>query len=670
MPFIDVRTLFVNYVLAAALSLVVMGLLWVQNRRRFAGIGFWLLDYTLHLIALALLVLRGVVPDLVSIVVANVLIIGGAMLLLNGLQRFVGRVESHRHNLVMLAVFTVVHAYFAFVHPILAVRNINFSVALIFVCVQGAWLMCFRVGPRLRAAGRVTGYVLAAISALSIVQIANNVVEPQGSDLMRSNLLGALSLAIHEVLFLSLTFALTLLVNYRLRAELETELHERELTERKLRESEERLSKSFQSSPNAIAITGLKDGRFIEVNDAFVTLSGYSHAELVNKSSLELGLWVDEGDRSSVTSTLAQGRPVGGREYRFRRRNGEHFIGLYFAQVVKLDQGDCLFSMIQDVTVRKQEELELRQNRHFLAELIEHSRALICTKDADGRYELVNRQWEQLSGYSREHAIGKTDEELFPGDIGRRFRADDLTVLETGRALETEVQLDTPLGKRCLLSLKFPLRADNGEFARTCAIVTDITDRKKAEEHIRHLATHDPLTDLPSRRLALDRLMMAIRSARREQQLAGVLFIDLDGFKAINDTRGHAIGDYLLKELAQRMVARLRETDTVARIGGDEFLVIIGALNSANDALHVARKLLAELTRPVECDGFTVTSGASIGIALYPTHSEDLDGLVRLADVAMYRVKKAQKNGILMTEPESMTMLVSESASKPRRRAV
>lgn len=530
--------------------------------------------------------------------------------------------------------------------------------------------MCFRVAPRLRAAGRVTGYVLAAISALSVVQVADNVVAPQGSDLMRSNFLGALSLAIHELLFLSLTFALTLLVNYRLRAELETELNGRESTERKLRESEERLSKSFQSSPNAIAITGLKDGRFIEVNDAFVALSGYSHEELAVKSTLELGLWVDEHDRSDVTSTLALGRPVVGREYRFRRRNGEIFIGLYFAQVVRLSQGNCLFSLFQDITVRKQEELELRQNRQFLAELIEHSSALICTKDADGRYELVNRQWEQLSGHSREYSLGKTDEELFPGDMGRRFRADDLTVLETGRALETELQLDTPLGKRCLLSVKFPIRAENGAFARVCAIVTDITDRKKAEEHIRHLATHDHLTDLPSRKLALDRLMMAIRGARREQRIAGVLFIDLDGFKDVNDTWGHASGDYLLKELARRMVARLRETDTVARIGGDEFLVIVGALNSENDAVNVAKKVLAELTRPVECDGFTVTPGASIGIALYPNHSGDADGLVRQADAAMYRIKKAQKNGILMAEPESATMLAGESVGKPRRRAV
>lgn len=206
-----------------------------------------------------------------------------------------------------------------------------------------------------------------------------------------------------------------------------------------------------------------------------------------------------------------------------------------------------------------------------------------------------------------------------------------------------------------------------------CARITQgraITGLYATFHRARHLAAHDHLTDLPSRKLALDRLMMAIRSARREQRIAGVLFIDLDGFKAVNDTWGHASGDYLLKELARRMVARLRETDTVARIGGDEFLVIIGALNSADDAVHVAKKVLAELTRPVECDGFTVTPGASIGIALYPTHSNDADGLVRQADAAMYRIKKAQKNGILIAEPESMTILATESVDKARRRAV
>ena len=176
-------------------------------------------------------------------------------------------------------------------------------------------------------------------------------------------------------------------------------------------------------------------------------------------------------------------------------------------------------------------------------------------------------------------------------------------------------------------------------------IVQDISERKRAEEHIRHLATHDPLTDLPSLRLAMDRLASALSIAHRYKRIAAVMFVDLDGFKNVNDTLGHDAGDYTLQEVARRLLSCVRETDTVARIGGDEFLIIATEINSPDNAAQIAEKIIQAVSQPVMIHGRQALIGASIGIALFPDHSDDKDQLIKLADEAMYKVKNSGKNG-------------------------
>jgi diguanylate cyclase (GGDEF)-like protein len=178
------------------------------------------------------------------------------------------------------------------------------------------------------------------------------------------------------------------------------------------------------------------------------------------------------------------------------------------------------------------------------------------------------------------------------------------------------------------------------------AVVTflDISERRKAEETIRHMATHDGLTDLPSLRLYRDRLEMAMGSARRNKAQAAVMFLDLDGFKAVNDGFGHDAGDEVLKEVAARLRSALRETDTVARAGGDEFVLVLTDLQSPEGAAQIAGKILQLIAQPIRHKGSLVTVGASIGISVFPRDADEADELIKLADEAMYSVKKAGKN--------------------------
>lgn len=187
------------------------------------------------------------------------------------------------------------------------------------------------------------------------------------------------------------------------------------------------------------------------------------------------------------------------------------------------------------------------------------------------------------------------------------------------------------------------------------AVVTfiDITERRAAQKTIEHLATHDTLTDLPTLRLANDRLATALAQAKRRREKTALLFIDLDGFKGVNDTWGHEAGDQVLKTVASRMRAVLRESDTAARIGGDEFLVILPNLVDREAARFVAEKILEQILLPIPGQHWTAQVGASVGIAVYPEDADQAEELWRKADSAMYRVKKGGKQGIVFFSQNS-----------------
>jgi diguanylate cyclase (GGDEF)-like protein len=174
----------------------------------------------------------------------------------------------------------------------------------------------------------------------------------------------------------------------------------------------------------------------------------------------------------------------------------------------------------------------------------------------------------------------------------------------------------------------------------------DITERKLNDERIRHLAQHDTLTDLPNRALLKDRLQQAMSYAKRDKQRVALMFIDLDRFKPINDSMGHVVGDWLLKEAANRMRACVRESDTVARVGGDEFVVLLRTVDSAEDAVLVAEKIRNVLNKPFELAQQSLQISCSVGLALYPDHAQTENELLDYADIAMYRAKQLGRDKV------------------------
>ena len=203
---------------------------------------------------------------------------------------------------------------------------------------------------------------------------------------------------------------------------------------------------------------------------------------------------------------------------------------------------------------------------------------------------------------------------------------------------------------------------DNHKLTHYVAVFRDISNRKKSEQEIHQLAFYDPLTNLPNRRLLLDRLQQALAVSARNGRYGALLFLDLDHFKTINDTQGHAMGDQLLIEVARRLQTCVREGDSVARLGGDEFVVLLEELSSeadeaASQTESVAEKIRMELDKPYVLNDFECHSTASIGISLFFDHQESAEELLKHADVAMYQAKTAGRNAIRFFDPQMQTAL-------------
>ena len=196
------------------------------------------------------------------------------------------------------------------------------------------------------------------------------------------------------------------------------------------------------------------------------------------------------------------------------------------------------------------------------------------------------------------------------------------------------------------------------------SIVGLLHEVRVQRDHIRHLAMHDELTGLPLNTLAEDRIRVAFHSARRRKKIVALLFIDLDGFKSVNDTYSHEAGNLVLKEVANRILGAIRAEDTAARIGGDEFLVILGDLSSTDDAVQLAQRIINDIAVPIPYRQHSIIVGASIGISLFPDHSEEIKVLLQIADAAMYSAKKAGKNGFALGSRNAVSIQPSAPVSR------
>lgn len=407
MNLLDVRTVLVGYAISNSLCALVIWALWQQHRRRSPELKFWLADFIMQLAAIILVVLRGVIAEWASIMLSGPLMIGGTVLLFIGLERYVGQPGAQRHNIVLVALFTVVHAYFTFAQPSLLARNINVSIGLLIICAQCAWLMLRRVKTSLRSAARPVGVAFGLYSAVSLARVFADAAVPPGNDLFQSGLYDTLVVLIYQMLFIALTFALVLMVNRRLLAEQQFDHEQRRDAEQALIKSQEKFLIAFHNIPDALVITAVADGRIIEVNDSFFRLSEFTREDIADKTTLDLNLWGRLADRERFVELLRQQTRVLGFETTFRRKSGALFPGLISGEIIQLPEGRCVLNVIRDITAPRRAEDLIRARldlfdfaaTHSLAAVLQHTldRVGALTGSPIGFYHFVERDQRTLS---------------------------------------------------------------------------------------------------------------------------------------------------------------------------------------------------------------------------------------------------------------------------------
>jgi diguanylate cyclase (GGDEF)-like protein/PAS domain S-box-containing protein len=397
----------------------------------------------------------------------------------------------------------------------------------------------------------------------------------------------------------------------------------------------------FDKALVGIAYTSA-DGIILEANAKLCEILGYTAAELRGLATRQLTHPEHRDQQDRQRQDLISGKyPSFIGEKRYVRKNGET---LWIRRSVTLSRESPkaeprLVQVIEDVSERR--ELEERFRVTF-----DHASVGILHSSLDRRILTANRKFCEMIGY--------TEEELMQESVARIHHPDDsdADLHQEKRLVAGEIESfsfekryvrkdESVFWANRTVSLA---RDDAGRPKYFIRVVEDITARKETEEKLLHLAHYDALTDVPNRALFHDRLTQTLAQARRRERAVAVMFLDVDFFKEVNDSFGHAMGDLLLKRVARRLDECVRSGDTVGRLSGDEFGIILGDLRAPQDAHRVARKILESLRLPFHLDGHEIRTTASIGISLYPVDGLNRDTLLRAADNAMYRAKDRGRN--------------------------
>jgi diguanylate cyclase (GGDEF)-like protein/PAS domain S-box-containing protein len=395
-----------------------------------------------------------------------------------------------------------------------------------------------------------------------------------------------------------------------------------------------------------VGIYVIQNGRFKFVNSKFQEYTGFSKEELSGIEALSL---VHPEDRKIVRQNailMLKGKTSLPYEFRTIQKNGN--ISWIMETVAPITYEGQRATLGNHMEINRQKIMEeaLRKSEERFRTIIETIEDGYGEVDFDGNIVFANESWVRINGYRQDEFIGMNlRKHIEQEDVPKLFQTFE-EVRKTGKASRgIELKFKSKDGTRRYAETSVSLITDtNGHPLGFRGVIRDITERRQMEDTIRKLAYHDPLTGLPNRLLLNDRLSMAIARAKRNKKKLVLMMLDLDKFKEVNDTLGHQMGDSLLQVVGNRLTGLLRKGDTVGRLGGDEFMVLLPEIKKVKDSVHVAQKILASFQEPFPCNNHKLSITTSIGIAFFPDHVEDGDTLMKNADIAMYRAKERGRN--------------------------
>ncbi|HMA98355.1 MAG TPA: PAS domain S-box protein, partial [Wenzhouxiangella sp.] len=426
-----------------------------------------------------------------------------------------------------------------------------------------------------------------------------------------------------------------------------------------------RLSRVANETTNGVIITDA-DGRVSWINDGFERISGFTLDEMRGRKPGDL-LQGPDSDPAVVTEmreALEEHRDFEVDLVNYTKDGRPYWIRILCSPLRDADGAlEGYMAIESDITAQKQAEAKLRESENFLSTVLDSMPLPVFHKDKEGRYTGFNKAFEAFFGKSKSELIGRSVFDINPPELARVYHDHDKKLFDEIGTQSYESQIRNAAGKtRDVVFHKATLTNFPGQITGLVGAVVDVTERKQADAKIHRLAYYDSLTDLPNRRLLQDRLHHAMALCRRSGGHGALIFLDIDDFKELNDSRGHDAGDRLLVAIKERLVAGARESDTIARMGGDEFVVMLEDLSddpeeAALQTRQVGEKIRLDLAVPYQLGSAEYRSTASLGIALFNGHEESLEVLLKHADLAMYRAKDGGRNTVRFFDPGMQTTL-------------
>jgi diguanylate cyclase (GGDEF)-like protein/PAS domain S-box-containing protein len=422
------------------------------------------------------------------------------------------------------------------------------------------------------------------------------------------------------------------------------------------RVNEARLRAMLDNLPH---LAWLKDaeGHYLAVNEQFAVASGKtSSLEVVGKTAAEAcPAWMLDSHYQDDQAVMVSGKQSYA-ETKVLDHGEERWLEVFRNPVLD-SQGKVLgiTGFSRDITERRRAEEQLR----LMAKVVESSHDAILITDISGAIIAINPAFTEITGYSADEVLGQNPRMLNSGKQGKEFYAEMWSSLRKDGFWNGEVWNRRKDGSSYVGRLSITsLRDEAGQVTHYVGVTTDITEYKMAQERVRHLAYYDQLTGLPNGMLMRERIEQMIAAAQRERREFALLFIDLDNFKNVNDSLGHHAGDLLLQTVAARLLGSVREIDTVARFGGDEFVVLLPEVGPEG-AQQVARKIIGQITSNYSVGMHKITITTSVGITICPRDANDVDSVLKFAELALYRAKAKGKNDFAFFT-EEMNLLAYE----------
>ncbi len=636
---IDLPTLAIVLSLTNFLQFVALFTQYSLNKSQ-SGLGWWTLGSVTISLGFVFNYLRTNPSfELIAIGANNVLFIAGLTFIYVGVLRYFGQ-PIRRGRLFaswFLITLSVIY-YFTFIDNDAIIRraNIYFAAAVMSFLIARA-LYVYKTRP-----------VIASANFLASLFLSNSIFFSTCCLVLFTNTLTLAQLQIAMYLDVLISsnmwaFGLIIMVNQRINNE--------------ILEAKENSELIFNTNPDAVLITRLSDGHFININDGFTALTGFTRADVLGKTVLDVNIWKNPADRQKFIALITEQGHCDNLEAVFQRKDGSQAIGMVFAKIILMQGVPHIISVTRDISLYKQAEDEKKKADAWLRLLsmaIDQSPVTTVITDLAGNIVFTNPKFTELTGYTAEEALAQNPRILKSEDTPSTNHNDLWLKLTAGLSWHGVFRNRKKNGDLYWESAVIsPVKDEAGNVTHYLSVQEDISERKRLEEELQNRAVTDELTGIFNRRHLLELAPGEIKRAMRLKHPLSIALIDIDHFKHLNDTYGHAVGDQVLLAFTKTCQKNIREIDIFARFGGDEFVLVFPA-TKLDQAFEVVERVRRDLTAHVlQFNGKPVSITISSGISGLVSDAVTLDSLLERADQALYRAKAAGRNCVMVERAAS-----------------